>query len=494
MNVKRIQPQEGFQQKFLSSPADIVIGGGSAGAGKSFALMMEYLRHINTPNWQGVVFRRTYQQIAAAGGLWDTGVNLYSQLAAPGKKSAVKLNNSKYYFEWPSRSRLNFSHLQHEKDKLNWQGAQIGYLAFDELTQFTPTQFFYLLTRNRSAAGVRPYCRCTTNPQGSGWVKDIVQWWLYPDDYPDEKLAGFPIAERAGALRYFTRYRGKFVWADTPEGVLEKLPAEVAREYKLQDVKSLTFIPGLLTDNKILTELDPNYKGNLLAQDEELMQQLLLGRWVDVRDDSDRLFPYAELGDVFSNTFVPHGEKYITADVALEGADMFTVGVWSGWRLTNIYTYAKTTGKQVLEHIRKIAQVHGVPASHIVVDTDGVGGYLPSFLRGAHSFHNGASPIKQDGQAQAYENLKTQCYFHAATKVKGYEAYIETDNEKLIETIMTEMYAHRKVIKDNGKLGITPKSIVKEEIGNSPDYADMFIMRSYFDLVRVKSSTSSTAL
>ena len=493
MNVKRIKPQPGFQEKFLSSPADIVIGGGSAGAGKSFALMMEFLRHNNVENWTGVVFRRTYQQIAAAGGLWDTGINLYTQLAAPGKKSSVKINNSKYYFEWPSRSRLNFSHLQHEKDKLNWQGAQIGYLAFDELTQFSPTQFFYLLSRNRSATGVRPYARCTTNPQGSGWVKDIVQWWLYPDDYDDQSLSGYPIQERAGKVRYFTRYKGKFVWGDTAEKVLEKLPAEVAREYKLGDVKSLTFVPGLLTDNKILTELDPNYKGNLLAQDEELMQQLLLGRWIDIRDDQDRLFPYSELGDMFSNSFVPSGDRYITADIALEGADLFTVGVWSGWRLEKIYTFEKTTGKQVLDNIKRIAKAHGVPNSHIVVDTDGVGGFLPSFLHGAHSFHNGASPIKQDGQSQAYENLKTQCYFHAAGKVRNYELYIESDNDKEIDKITTELYAHKKILKDNGKLGITPKSIIKEEIGHSPDYADMVVMRSYFDLVRVKSFTTSSA-
>lgn len=33
MQVTKIRPQEGFQMDFLSSPADIVIGGGAAGAG-----------------------------------------------------------------------------------------------------------------------------------------------------------------------------------------------------------------------------------------------------------------------------------------------------------------------------------------------------------------------------------------------------------------------------------------------------------------------------
>ena len=40
-------PQPGFQYKFMNSPADIVLGGGSAGGGKTYALLMEAARHRN---------------------------------------------------------------------------------------------------------------------------------------------------------------------------------------------------------------------------------------------------------------------------------------------------------------------------------------------------------------------------------------------------------------------------------------------------------------
>lgn len=72
-----IGPQKGPQEQFLSSPADIVIYGGAAGGGKSFALLLEGLRHISNPNFGAVIFRRNVNQITAEGGLWDTASEIY---------------------------------------------------------------------------------------------------------------------------------------------------------------------------------------------------------------------------------------------------------------------------------------------------------------------------------------------------------------------------------------------------------------------------------
>lgn len=102
--MKIIKPQEGFQHDFLSSPADIVIGGSGAGVGKTFALLLEPLRHYNKDGFYAVIFRRTMEQVRQAGGLWDTSMTLYSGFATPRETTA------RWFF--PSGAKVEFKHLR----------------------------------------------------------------------------------------------------------------------------------------------------------------------------------------------------------------------------------------------------------------------------------------------------------------------------------------------------------------------------------------------
>ena len=40
-NITVVRPQDGYQLDFASSPADICIGGGAAGVGKTFSLLLD---------------------------------------------------------------------------------------------------------------------------------------------------------------------------------------------------------------------------------------------------------------------------------------------------------------------------------------------------------------------------------------------------------------------------------------------------------------------
>ncbi len=66
--------------------------------------------------------------------------------------------------------------MEHEKNCYDWQGTEIAYLGFDELTHFTEKQFYYLLSRNRSVSGVKPYVRATCNPDADSWVAKLIDW------------------------------------------------------------------------------------------------------------------------------------------------------------------------------------------------------------------------------------------------------------------------------------------------------------------------------
>ncbi len=143
-----IRPQEGPQTAFLSTTADIAIYGGAAGGGKSFGLLLEPLRNVHNPGFGAVIFRRQGVEIKKEGGLWDESQNIFPQCGGVSREGLLDWKFPRA--QGTSGARISFSHLEQEKDKYTWQGAQIALIEFDELTHFTKTQFFYMLSRNRS--------------------------------------------------------------------------------------------------------------------------------------------------------------------------------------------------------------------------------------------------------------------------------------------------------------------------------------------------------
>jgi predicted phage terminase large subunit-like protein len=255
-----LAPQPGPQFAFLSTPADIAVYGGAAGGGKSWALLFEPVRHLARPGFGATIFRRTYPQVTAQGGLWDESIALYPRLRG-------RPNITDRRWQFPSGASVKFAHLQHEKDVLDYQGAQIPLVGFDELTHFTEHQFVYMLSRNRSTCGVRPYVRATTNPDAASWVARWVEWWIDPS-------TGYPIPGRAGKLRWFVRDGETLRWADSRDDLARDWPDKAAH------AKSFTFVPARLEDNRVLQAKDPGYRGNLEAQGRVQRERLLRGNWL----------------------------------------------------------------------------------------------------------------------------------------------------------------------------------------------------------------------
>lgn len=264
-----IRPQPGPQTMFLSTAADIAIYGGAAGGGKSYALLLEPTRHKEKPGFGGVIFRRDRQQITNEGGLWDEAADIYPQIKG-------SPNSSDLHYTFPAGTSIGFAGLQYEIDVRKWQGSQIAYLGFDELTHFTEFQFFYMLSRNRSKSAVRSYVRATCNPDADSWVADFIGWWI-------DQATGFPIQERAGVVRWLVRNNNRNYWFDdkrsAEKAAGEMFPDEVERFGPDMFAKSVTFIPADLFDNPALLARDPGYLANLLALPLIERERLLKGNW-----------------------------------------------------------------------------------------------------------------------------------------------------------------------------------------------------------------------
>jgi hypothetical protein len=165
------------------------------------------LRHIQNPQFGAVFFRRTTVQIRNEGGLWDESAKLYP---------AIGGNPAEHVLTWkfPSGAAVTFAHLEHDKTVNGWQGSQIPLICFDELCHFSAKQFWYMLSRNRSMCGVKPYIRATCNPDADSWVAEFIAWWIDQD-------TGLAIPERAGVLRWFVRVGDDLKWSDRPEGLAQ---------------------------------------------------------------------------------------------------------------------------------------------------------------------------------------------------------------------------------------------------------------------------------
>jgi hypothetical protein len=100
--VRQIRPQPGPQLQFLSSAADIAVYGGAAGGGKTWALLIEPLRHIDNPGFGAVFFRRTTVQVRNEGGLWDESHKLYAEIGGVPRRSALA-------WRFPSGASVSFS-------------------------------------------------------------------------------------------------------------------------------------------------------------------------------------------------------------------------------------------------------------------------------------------------------------------------------------------------------------------------------------------------
>ena len=156
------------QSLFHESTAHEVLYGGAAGGGKSYAICWDALyRCLQWPGTHAYLFRRTYPELE------QTLIQTMLSIVPP---EIGKYRSSAHEMSLINGSVLHFCYLADEgAGLLRYQGAEIHWLYFDELTHFTQAMYEYLRTRLRAPKrlGIVPCVRCASNPGGPGhsWVK-----------------------------------------------------------------------------------------------------------------------------------------------------------------------------------------------------------------------------------------------------------------------------------------------------------------------------------
>ncbi len=227
---------------FLENPAFEVLFGGAKGPGKTDALLADPTPQLKIPDFKAKIFRRTNPR------LLDLIDRSYKHFHG---KFGAHWDGEKKRWIWPNRSYIQFCHCQNETDKWNHQGQECHWMGFDQIEEFTQTQYEFLFAQVRSSnPNIKCYVRATSNPGnvGHAWVKSRfidklgkngeVKFFVKPSPDQDEIECSPQTPKALSRSFIFSNvYDNDFIVKNDPMYVsrLESLPAVQRRAFLLGD-------------------------------------------------------------------------------------------------------------------------------------------------------------------------------------------------------------------------------------------------------------------
>lgn len=243
------------------------------------------------------------------------------------------------------------------------------------------------------------------------------------------------------------------------------------------------FIQSLASEND---KIDKGYIESLdEIKDATLKKRLKYGEW-EYEDDPLSLTNYENIINIFTNSYVSTGKKYITADIARFGDDKVVIRVWDGLRVIRKVKRTKLKVTESAALIKQLAHEYRIPMSQVLVDEDGIGGGVVDILN-CKGFVANSSPLYGGN----FDMLKSQCGYRLSELIMENLIFEDEPSPAERELIIEEIeQLKRKSESEDKKQEIMPKDKIKDLIGRSPDDLDTFIMRAYFELRPHKSTGS----
>lgn len=237
----------------LLTKANEILYGGAAGGGKSHLMRVLAIMLCGlVPNLQVYIFRRHFSDLYKN---HMEGPGSFVEMLWPFYRlGLVKINFSDNKIVFWNKATIHLCHLQHEKDLMKYQGAEIHVLLMDELTHFTEKMYRFL--RNRVRLG----------------GLEIPDAWLVEDKLKiRDKLPLIMCGSNPGSVGHAWVKR---TFVDYGE------PMEVNRTRKADGGMLRTYIPAKLEDNPTLLTNDPDYVDRLEGLgDPALIKAMKDGDW-----------------------------------------------------------------------------------------------------------------------------------------------------------------------------------------------------------------------
>lgn len=124
--------------------------------------------YVPYPNYNALLLRRTYQDLALPGALMDRADNWL-------RPTDAHWDGIDHRWEFPSGSTLSFGYLTAEIDKHRYESAEFQFIGIDEVSEMSETQYTFMFSRLRrnKDSNLPLRMRSASNPGGIGneWVK-----------------------------------------------------------------------------------------------------------------------------------------------------------------------------------------------------------------------------------------------------------------------------------------------------------------------------------
>lgn len=226
--------------------------------------------------------------------------------------------------------------------------------------------------------------------------------------------------------------------------------------------------------------IDPDYiEGLKSTSDKVKFERLFKGNW-EYDDNPNALCSHDAITAIFGNLLGKRtGINYLTADIARFGADYARIGVWDGWVLIDYKCFPVSKTTDIQQYIQRCQRKYRIPNYRCIADEDGVGGGVVDNCE-IQGFVNNSTPFNNEN----YQNLQAQCGYKLADHINASDVGVVNGlmSQAEIEEITNELEQLQTWKPDNdGKLMLKPKAEIKVDLGRSPDWRDMFLMRSWFD-------------